>query len=217
MFLSYLVTCHNETDSLNKLLGKIQKFISKNDECIILDDFSNEKSTLEILENYSKIENFFIHKHLLNNDYGAHKNYGISICKKSFIFQLDADECPTDLFLENINEILESNSDNEAIWIPRLNIFKGVTQEDIRMWGWKYDGKYINFPDYQSRLFRNLPHIRYQRRLHEKVEGFKSYTFIPPQKDYAIVHEKTIEKQRQTNINYNKLFTEEENKGYSVK
>jgi len=217
MFLSYLVTCHNETDSLNKLLGKIQKFISKNDECIILDDFSNEKSTLEILENYSKIENFFIHKHLLNNDYGAHKNYGISICKKSFIFQLDADECPTDLFLENINEILESNSDNEAIWIPRLNIFKGVTQEDIRMWGWKYDGKYINFPDYQSRLFRNLPHIRYQRRLHEKVEGFKSYTFIPPQKDYAIVHEKTIEKQRQTNVNYNKLFTEDENKGYAVK
>jgi hypothetical protein len=49
------------------------------------------------------------------------------------------------------------------------------------------------------------------------VEGFKSYVFIPPQKDYAIVHEKTIENQRQTNLNYNKLFSEDENKGYNVR
>ena len=75
----------------------------------------------------------------------------------------------------------------------------------------------VNFPDYQSRIYRNLAHIRYQRRLHEKVEGFKSYTFVPPQKDYAIIHEKSIEKQRQTNLNYNKMFTEEENRGYNVK
>jgi glycosyltransferase involved in cell wall biosynthesis len=215
MFLSYLVTCHNETDSLRKLLAKLTENKKEHHEIIVLDDYSDNLETLRILEEYNdKID---VHKHKLNNDYGAHKNYGISICKKSFIFQLDADECPTDLFLENINEILEANSDNEAIWIPRLNIFKGVTQEDIRMWGWKYDGKYINFPDYQTRLFRNLPHIRYQRRLHEKVEGYKSYAFIPPQKDYAIVHEKTIEKQRETNLRYNKMFTVDENKGYSVK
>lgn len=37
------------------------------------------------------------------------------------------------------------------------------------------------------------------------------------EEDYTIIHEKTIEKQRQTNVNYNKLFTEDENKGYSVK
>jgi hypothetical protein len=53
--------------------------------------------------------------------------------------------------------------------------------------------------------------------LHEKVEGYKSYVFIPPQKDIAIIHEKTIEKQRETNINYNKVFSQEENKGYEVK
>ena len=103
------------------------------------------------------------------------------------------------------------------LWLPRLNYFIGVTDLDVNTWGWKlYDGM-INFPDYQSRLYRNLPHIRYERRLHEKVEGFKSYVFIPPQKDYAIIHEKTIEKQRETNVNYNKLFTEQENKGYTVK
>ena len=81
----------------------------------------------------------------------------------------------------------------------------------------KYNPPLINVPDYQSRIYRNLSHIRYQRRLHEKVEGFKTYVFIPPQKDIAIIHEKTIEKQRQTNLNYNKLFTQDENMGYAVK
>lgn len=81
----------------------------------------------------------------------------------------------------------------------------------------KYNPPLINVPDYQSRLYRNLDHIRYQRRLHEKVEGHTSYVFIPPQKDIAIMHEKTIEKQRQTNLRYNNMFTEDENKGYTVK
>lgn len=80
----------------------------------------------------------------------------------------------------------------------------------------KYNPPLVNPPDYQSRIFKNLPHIRYQRRLHEKVEGFKSHVFIPAQKDIAIVHEKTMEKQRETNIRYNKLFTVEENMGYKV-
>jgi len=55
------------------------------------------------------------------------------------------------------------------------------------MWGWNYHDGMINFPDYQSRLYKNLPHIRYERRLHEKVEGYKSYAFIPPQKDIALI------------------------------
>lgn len=113
--------------------------------------------------------------------------------------------------------VLESNVDNEVLWLPRLNYFTGVTELDVKTWGWNYQDGMINFPDYQSRIYRNLSHIRYQRRLHEKVEGFKSYTFVPPQKDYAIVHEKTIEKQRQTNLNYNKMFTDDENRGYHVK
>lgn len=215
MFLSYLVTCHNETDSLEKLLSKLIEFKKDNHEIILLDDYSDNSTTVEIIQTFKDKVNFYQHK--LDKNYGNHKNYGIELCKGEWIFQLDADEVPTDGLLENIDLIIESNNKNEVLWLPRLNYFLGVTDADVNMWGWKlYDGM-INFPDYQSRIYKNLPRIRYQRRLHEKVEGFKSYVFIPPQKDYAIIHEKTIEKQRQTNVNYNKLFTEEENKGYSVK
>jgi glycosyltransferase involved in cell wall biosynthesis len=215
MFLSYLVTCHNETGSLEKLLSKLIEYKKDNHEIVLLDDYSDNPETLEIIQKFKGQINF--HQRALNKNYGAHKNYGIELCEGEWIFQLDGDEVPTDALMENIDVILESNSTNEVIWLPRLNYFIGVTDEDVKMWGWRLYEGIINFPDYQSRIYRNLLHIRYERRLHEKVEGFKSYVFIPPQKDIAIIHEKTIEKQRQTNVNYNKLFTEDENKGYSVK
>jgi len=215
MFLSYLVTCHNETSSLDKLLSKLVQNKKDNHEIVLLDDYSDNPESLEIIQKYKEKTSF--HQHKLDRNYGAHKNYGIEQCKGTWIFQLDGDEYPTDLLLENIDVVLESNVDNEVLWLPRLNYFTGVTELDVKTWGWNYQDGMINYPDYQSRIYRNLSHIRYQRRLHEKVEGFKSYTFVPPQKDYAIVHEKTIEKQRQTNLNYNKLFSEDENKGYNVR
>lgn len=215
MFLSYLITVHNEEDSLEKLLSKLLQYKKSNHEIVVLDDYSDNLKTQSILEKYKK--DISINQKKLNGDYGAHKNYGISLCKGEWIFQIDADELPTDLLLENINEILESNTNNEALWLPRLNYFIGVTQNDIQMWGWNYDDGMINFPDYQSRIYKNLSHIRYERRLHEKVEGYKSFTFIPAQKEIALIHTKTIEKQRETNINYNKNFSLEENKGYTVK
>jgi len=215
MFLSYLVTCHNETSSLDKLLSKLVQNKKDNHEIVLLDDYSDNPESLEIIQKYKEKTSF--HQHKLDRNYGAHKNYGIEQCKGTWIFQLDGDEYPTDLLLENIDVVLESNVDNEVLWLPRLNYFADVTELDVKTWGWNYQDGMINYPDYQSRIYRNLSHIRYQRRLHEKVEGFKSYTFVPPQKDYAIVHEKTIEKQRNTNLNYNKLFSEDENKGYNVR
>jgi len=190
MFLSYLVTCHNETNSLEKLLSTLTKNKKETHEIILLDDFSDNPDTNKIIQTYKEKVNFVQHR--LEKNYGAHKNFGIEQCKGEWIFQLDGDECPTDALIENIDLILESNNNNEVIWLPRLNYFIGVTNEDVQMWGWRlYDGM-INFPDYQSRLYRNKPYIRYERRLHEKVEGYKSYVFIPPQKEIAIIHEKTI-------------------------
>lgn len=216
MFLSYLVTCHNESDSLHDLLVKLYESLKPTHEVVIIDDYSDSPVTLSILEEYQKKERVVIQKHKLDNHYGAHKNFGIEQCKGDWIFQLDADELPTDTLINNIDVILENNSHNEVLWLPRLNYFVGVTQKDVDDWGWKlYDGL-INFPDFQSRLFRNLPYIRYHRRLHEKVEGQKTYAFIPPQKDIAIIHNKTIEKQRENNQNYMNTFTKQENMGFQV-
>lgn len=215
MKLSYLITTHNEDVSLEKLLSKLTSVLKTNHEIVILDDYSDNKETLKIFDSYK--DKVKLHKRKLERHYGEHKNYGIDLCEGSYIFQLDGDECPTDLLCEHIDLIIEQNKNSEVMWLPRINIFHGVTEEHARNWGWNIKYKnYVNFPDYQSRIFANVPHIRYKRRLHEKVEGFASHTFIPPQEEYAILHEKTIEKQISTNLKYNKQFTEEENRGYLV-
>jgi glycosyltransferase involved in cell wall biosynthesis len=134
MFLSYLVTTHNETDCLDALLSKLTSTKKTNHEIVLLDDYSDNPTTISIIEKYKSSINFQQKK--LQNDYGAHKNYGISLCKGEWIFQIDADELPTDVLLENIDELLQSNSNNETLWLPRLNYFVGVTQTDIEMWGW---------------------------------------------------------------------------------
>lgn len=211
MFLSYLVTCHNEGDSLGELLHKLTSLCKPHHEIVVVDDYSSCEKTLSILESYS--DKVKIHKHRLNNHYGAHKNFGIEQCSGKWIFQLDSDELPTDTLHQNIDVILEANDNSEVIWIPRCNHFSGVTQQDINDWGWRMHNGMVNFPDYQARLFKNLPHIRYKKRLHEIVEGHKSFVMIPPQEDIAIIHTKTIEKQRESNLNYMKNFTKEENLG----
>lgn len=80
----------------------------------------------------------------------------------------------------------------------------------------KFNPPIVNAPDPQGRLFKNLPRIEWKRRLHEKIEGARTYVHLPAVYELSLHHNKTIEKQIQTNIKYNKLFTEEENKGFKV-
>lgn len=81
----------------------------------------------------------------------------------------------------------------------------------------KYRAPLINAPDYQFRIFkRDFPRISFLRRLHEKIEGYNSYVRLPAEEDYALYHDKTIEKQIETNIKYNEAFTQEENQGHNV-
>lgn len=216
MFLSYLVTCHNETRSLSDLLSKLHTSLKPNHEIVIVDDYSDSSETLKILDEYQGVERVTIQKHRLDNNYSAQKNFGIDQCKGDWIFQLDSDELPTDLLLNNIDLILESNSQCELLWLPRCNYFSGVTQKDIDDWGWQMTDGMVSFPDYQSRLFRNKPHIRFRRRVHERVEGHTLFAMFPPQKDVAIIHTKTIEKQRESNQNYMKNFTLDENRGIPI-
>jgi hypothetical protein len=220
-FISFLITCKNEGIQLRELYQLISNYINGN-EIIILDDYSTELETSKLEEEIKKIsqtnKNISWHKHALNNNYSEHKNYGKSLCSGRYIFQIDADEIPSKILLDNINELLETNNDVDLLWIPRINDFRGVSSQHAMQWGWKltpYENRYIvNWPDPQSRLFRNVPHIKWERRLHEKIEGAKVFSHLPPVYEYAIYHNKTIEKQIETNIRYNKEFSADDNQGF---
>ena len=92
--VSYLICCHNETETLNNLLQFIIKNRNPDDEIIILNDFSDNPITNDIIDktNINKYVQVYLHK--LNNNYGNHKNFGIEKCKGDYIFQIDGDELP---------------------------------------------------------------------------------------------------------------------------
>ncbi len=92
IFISYLVTTKNTGIELQTLLERLYKYGSNN-ECIILDDYSDDPLTLQVLNNVSDNNFFKIYKHKLDRNYSEHKNYdnemtreaGSSIC--SWLFE----------------------------------------------------------------------------------------------------------------------------------
>ena len=221
MEISYIISCHNETTSLNALISLIEKFRCPLDEIIILDDYSDNPETQRIIKEHSG--SCKVLQHALDKNYGQHKNFGIENSKGDYIIQFDADELPTEAIIgENLHSIIESNPSIECYGIPRINNFIGITSEIAKRWNWRLspyqDKQIVNFPDYQLRCFkRDYPRIGFTRRLHEKIEGYREYAFLPAEPDYSILHTKTIETQIETNIRYNEWFTEEENRGHIVK
>lgn len=81
----------------------------------------------------------------------------------------------------------------------------------------KYKAVVVNAPDYQGRIYKNEPsRIKWDRRLHEKIEGHTKYAALPAAVEFSLYHDKTIERQVKTNERYNEKFTESENKGHRV-
>jgi hypothetical protein len=82
----------------------------------------------------------------------------------------------------------------------------GLTQQHIEKWRWKIDENgWINFPDWQGRIHKNRPNIRWEKPVHEIMAGYNEYSFLPAEKDYCIVHHKTIEKQEIQNEFYTEI------------
>jgi glycosyltransferase involved in cell wall biosynthesis len=210
-FISYLVTCHNEGAQLRTLLSLLLKY-SDGNQIVVLDDYSTDPITLEVLHEYQSVVGVKLVAHHLNKDYGAHKTYGTRQCDGEYVFQIDADELPNEILLVNLYTLLKSNPSCEMFWVPRVNAFYGVTQEDVRNYGWRVDDKgRINWPDYQSRIYKNLPNIKWDRKLHETIVGFKEFTRIPAMEELSLFHNKTIKKQREDNKRYISEFSTEDN------
>ena len=87
--------------------------------------------------------------------------------------------------------------------IPRVNVVSGLTDDDVRRWGWVINEKgWVMFPDYQTRLYKNSPNIRWVGKVHEQVTGFKTFSPLPAEEEYCIIHIKDIDRQRKQNKLY---------------
>jgi hypothetical protein len=112
-----------------------------------------------------------------------------------YVFGIDADEMPQELLIKNIKNVIEKN-DAEILTIPRINIHPGITQEFIDRYNLKINELgWVNWPDYQSRIYKKCDHIKSTQELHTKIRGSDKNIAFPADPKFAMWHIKSMEKQ----------------------
>ena len=204
--ISFAITACNEHVELERLLDQLNEHIRPEDEILVQLDTTATAEVKAVAEKYNVGTKYDYHRIFfgLNNDFASFKNNLKEHCIKDYIFQIDADEYLSDQLIENIHQILELNPDIELYAIPRVNTVEGLTQEHIQKWRWNVDSDgWVNYPDYQTRLLKNIPEIKWVQRVHERLVGAKMSITLPG--GYDIIHPKTIERQERQNNFYDTL------------
>ena len=206
--ISYTITVCNEHDELLRLLYYLKNKITDEDEIVIQmdkDTVTDEVKNL-IENNKHLIENLTVVEFPLKNDFSKFKNNLKNHCKKEWIFNIDADEIPSDFLIKNIYTILKDNSEVEMFLVPRWNTVDGITEQHVEKWGWNYDDNgRINWPDYQTRIYKNKKEIVWKNKVHERLSGYASHTSLPAEQEFCFYHPKTIERQEKQNDFYSKM------------
>ena len=207
MKISYAITVCNELLEIQKLILFLLDHKRIQDEIVILYDQKNgDEEVAELLTSYNKLPNFQFYRGFFDNHFADWKNKLTEYCSGDYIFQIDADEVPNRLLIKNLPKIVESNPDNEVYLVPRVNTVTNLTENHIKQWGWRVDNKgWVNWPDYQWRIWKNKPEIKWKNKVHEVLEGHKTYAALPSMEDFAIYHPKDIKRQEKQNSYYSTL------------
>ena len=209
MRISYAVTVCNEHKEIEKLLTFLFEHKRPQDQVVVQMD--KENATEEVWDVCERFENksakeYTLTQHSLNKNFAAYKNALNNKCDGSWIFQIDADEIPNAYLMEALPFLLETNPDVEAYWVPRVNTVAGITDAHIAKWGWRVneDG-WVNFPDWQMRIYRNKEEIYWVKPVHEQLKGYTKFANHPAEEKFALYHPKNIGRQEKQNAFYDTI------------
>jgi hypothetical protein len=209
MSISYTISVYNESLEINKLLSFLSQEIAPEDEIVVVHTYRNpeeqhEKWFLDIQNICKKYSHKYTNFHFQNN-FGAMKNYLSSLASKDFITNFDADEIANRDTIHMWKDIVE-NHPFDLYLIPRINIVDNYTIEDVNKYGWSInENGWINWPDYQPRIYKNYCGIEWVGDVHEQLKNYKQAVALPSQPNLSIIHHKTIEKQRKQNSLYDSI------------
>lgn len=209
MKISYAITVCNELEEVKRLLDLLLENKREQDEVVVLMDTTKASDELvSTLRHYEmhNMDHMIVWPGEFKGHFADWKNKLTSHCSGDFIFQIDADEYPHPHFIETLPAIIETNPDVDVYLVPRVNTVDGLTQEHIQQWGWRVDGNgWVNWPDWQHRIYRNDNNIKWQNKVHEILVNHKQFTYLPTSEEYALFHPKTIQRQEKQNDYYNTL------------
>jgi glycosyltransferase involved in cell wall biosynthesis len=215
MKISYAITVCNEFIEIQQLLLFLLDKKRPQDEIVVQMDLSKDdikdqpedkNQVFAYLMKHNTQGTIRVVFFPLNNDFATFKNNLTQECKGDYIFQIDADEIPCTSIIESLPMILKDNPEVDVYLVPRVNTVDGLTDAHIQKWGWNVNSEgWVNWPDYQWRIFRNVDTIKWKNKVHEVLEGFKEFAHLPMEEDYSLYHPKTIDRQEKQNAYYDTL------------
>ena len=220
--LSICITVWNEHAELALLLEQLYPCLGAEDEIILQGDQGKvTPKVVSVVREYINRDNFVYLEYPLNRDFATYKNNCIKQAEKDYIFWLDADELFSADLLEIYRQTIVQSPDTQAFAIPRANVVIGLENTDVEKWRWSVKNEprvidftvpqkygiteqpnFVNWPDYQFRIWKNNLGICYNGTVHERLVGFKNYAYIEPELDFALWHVKRVERQRSQNAFY---------------
>jgi hypothetical protein len=214
MKLSYAIPVCNEIDEIKRLLTFLIENKRDEDEIVIVYDSVN--GTKEVREylvsvdpgtSYQPLQDYPVrwYSYDFDGDFGKMKNWLTDMCTGDYVFQIDADEMVDEYVIRLLPQVLEHNQ-VDVIMVPRINTVEGLTPQHVSKWRWRVDeNNWVNFPDYQWRIYRNTESIRWKNRVHETLDGYKTLSHLPRNPEWCLKHHKTIDRQERQNKLYEGL------------
>ncbi len=204
--ISYCITVNNEDKEIAQLLDTLLPLVDRGDEIIVLQDITDKNQKVaNVLEGYG--DKIIRLEARLDGDFATFKNNLIKAATKKYLFQIDADEIPQESLIQGIKYYLLKKRKKDVFMVPRINIVHGITDEHVKQWNWEVNKEgYINFPDYQHRIFRLNKGIKWENKVHEKLCNYKKIAGLPSS-DYSmcLLHIKEITRQEQQNAFYDTI------------
>lgn len=206
MKISYAITASTEKEELKSLIPFLIENKEIDDEIVILFDAKNgDKELLDYLLTLNLLPNVQAWRGFdFEYDFAKWKNKLNSYCTGDYIFQLDGDERISKFLMKNLKNIINVNLSVDLFLLPRVNIVNDITDEDIKNWNWvKDDNGRINWPDFQTRLYRK--NLTWSGKVHERIQDGSTISFFPEEERFAILHHKKIDRQRKQNQLYQSI------------
>ncbi|MCO7125018.1 CDP-glycerol glycerophosphotransferase family protein [Sporolactobacillus shoreicorticis] len=166
VFLSLCMIVKNEEKVLKRCLDSVQGGV---DEIVIVDTGSTDE-TKKIAKEYTDS----VFDYQWTNSFSEARNFAQSKAKGEWILALDADEY---VYLENLKETVKKLKRND-------NQYDGYSAKIYNFVG--IHGEYTT-QHHHTRLYRNVPTIKYKRTIHEQL--YKENNLLPiASSDLVIYH-----------------------------
>ena len=207
MKISYGITVCHELVEIQRLVPFLLQHKRPQDEiCVLLDKPKASTELVNLLYIWSSKDYITLKESTFQGHFADWKNELNRICKGDIIVNIDADEIPSEILMQAIPHLIQENPDVDVMLVPRVNTVDGLTSQHVAKWGWQVTPEgWVNWPDMQWRIYKNSSDIKWVNKVHERLDGFKTFSSLPSDPDFALYHPKTIERQEKQNQLYDTI------------